>query len=191
MSALYNKNQARRFAPPRRSFLAFALAVFAAAALQLPAPVAAQPQTPTPLKQMQLTERQVQGFIAAHKDMSAIAERMQGATSDKPDPKIQAELQAAAKKHGFKDFDEYDDVASNISMILAGIDPQSKKFMEPSLAIQREIEEVKADKSIPAKEKAQMLQELNDALKVAQPVQYPGNVTLVTKYFDRLEAVLQ
>lgn len=188
MSAFHNGNRARRFAP-RRSFLAFILAASAALALQMSAPASAQ--TPTPLKQIQLTEKQVLGFISAHKDMSAIAERMQGAASDKPDPKVQAELEAAAKKHGFKDFDEYDDVAGNISMILAGIDPQSKKFMEPSLAIRREIEEVKGDKAIPAKEKAQMLQELNEALKVAQPVQYPSNVTLVTKYFDRLEAVLQ
>jgi hypothetical protein len=189
MSALHNSNRARRLAPPRRNFLTFALAAFTALALFMPAPVGAQ--APSPVKQIQLTEKQVQGFISAHKDMSAIAERMQGAASDKPDPKIQAELEAIAKKHGFKDFNEYDDVAANISMVLAGIDPQSKKFMEPKLAIQRELDEVKADKSIPAKEKAQMLQELNDALKVAAPIQYPSNVTLVTKYFDKLEAVLQ
>lgn len=189
MSSLYNGNRARRFALPRRNFLTFALAAFAALALLTPGPAAAQ--APSPVKQIQLTEQQVQGFISAHKDMSAIAERMQGAASDKPDPKIQAELEAIAKKHGFKDFNEYDDVAANVSMVLSGIDPQSKKFMEPKLAIQREIDEVKLDKSIPAKEKAQMLQDLNDALKVAAPIQYQSNVALVTKYFDKLEAVLQ
>ncbi len=190
--ALTNTKSDRGTRSSRRRFLAVALAGLSALLLQFPAPAAAQEATPpAPLKQVQLTEKHLEGFIASHKDMLAIAERIQGAASDKPDPKVQAELDAVAKKYGFKDFDEYDDVAANISMVLSGIDPQSKKFVEPKVAIQREIEEVKADKSIPAKEKAQVLQELNEALKMAQPVQYPGNVTLVTKYFDKLEAVLQ
>jgi len=143
------------------------------------------------VKQVKLTEKQVEGFIAAQKDMSAVADKMQGSTSDKPDPKIQTELEAIAKKYGFKDFGEYDDVAANVSMVMAGIDPQSKAFTEPNVAIQKEIDEVKADKSIPDKEKKQMLEELAEALKMAQPVQHPGNVELVKKYFDKIDAVLQ
>ena len=30
-----------------------------------------------------------------------------------------------------------------------------------------------------------------EALKAAQPIQYPTNIELVTKYFDKLDAVLQ
>jgi hypothetical protein len=123
--------------------------------------------------------------------MSAVAEKMQGATTDKPDPKIQAELESIAKKYGFKDFNEYDDVAANISMVMAGIDPQSKAFTEPQVAIQKEIEEVKGDKSIPEKEKKQMLDELSEALKSAKPIANPGNIELVKKYFDKIDAVLQ
>jgi hypothetical protein len=152
---------------------------------------AASAQAPTPVKQIKLTEKQVEGFIAAQKDMAAITEKMQGSTSDKPDPKIQAELEGAAKKHGFKDFTEYDDVAANISMVMSGIDPQTKAFTEPQIAIKKEIEEVTGDKSIPEKEKKQMLEELTEALKVAQPVAHPSNIDLIKKYFDKIEAVLQ
>jgi hypothetical protein len=76
-------------------------------------------------------------------------------------------------------------------MVMAGIDPQTKAFTEPKIAIEKEIEEVKADKSIPEKEKKQMLDELAEALKSAQPVANPGNIELVKKYFDKLDAVLQ
>jgi len=142
------------------------------------------------VKQVKLTDKQIEGFIAAQKDMATVAEKMQG-NSDKPDPKIQAELESIAKKHGFGSFQEYDDVAANISMIMAGIDPQTKAFTEPKVAIQKEIEEVNNDKSIPEKEKKQMLEELNEALKSAQPIQHPSNIELVKKYWDKIDAVLQ
>ena len=143
------------------------------------------------VNQIKLTEKQIDGFIAAQKDMAAVSEKMQGTASDKPDPKIQSELESIAKKHGFKDFGDYDDVAANISMIMAGIDPQTKAFIEPAAAIKKEIEEVQGDKSIPEKEKKQMLEELNEALKTAAPVQHPSNVDLVKKHFDKIESVLQ
>lgn len=167
----------------------FRLAIVALAAIALMQfPGLASAQT---IKQIKLTEKQIEGFIAAQKDMSAVAEKMQGSASDKPDPKIQAELEAIAKKYGFANFGEYDDVAANISMIMAGIDPQTKAFTEPQVAIKKEIEEVQADKSIPDKEKKQMLEELNEALKTAQPIQNPGNIDLVKKNFDKIDAVLQ
>ena len=66
------------------------------------------------VKQIQLTAKHIEGFIAAQKDMATVAEKMQS-NSDKPDPKVQAELESIAKKHGFASFNEYDDVAANIS----------------------------------------------------------------------------
>jgi hypothetical protein len=167
-------------------FRSMIVAVMALALTQLPGLGAAQT-----IKQIQLNDKQIEGFISAQQEMSAVAEKMQGSSSDKPDPKLQAELETIAKKHGFADFNEYDDVAANISMIMAGIDPQSKAFTEPQIAIKKEIEEVQADKSIPEKEKKQMLEELNEALKSAQPVQHKGNIELVKKYYDKIDAVLQ
>src|SRR6185295_955551 len=143
------------------------------------------------IKQIKLTEQHIEGFIASQKEMSAITEKMQGSTSDKPDPKIQAELENVAKKHGFKNFNEYDDVAANISMVMAGMDPQTKEFLEPQAAIEKEIKEVTADKSIPEKEKKQMLEELGEARKTAAPILNRSNIELVKKYFDRIEKILQ
>jgi hypothetical protein len=142
------------------------------------------------VKQIPLNDKHIEGFIAAQKDMAQVAEKMQG-NSDKPDPKVQAELEAISKKHGFASFQEYDDVAANISMVMAGIDPQSRAFTEPKVAIQKEIDEVKGDTTIPEKEKKQMLEELAEALKSAQPIQHPANVELVKKYWEKIDAVLQ
>ena len=168
--------------------LRLVIAAFAAIALtQLSLAASAQSEN----KQIKLTEKQIDGFIAAQKDMESIAEKLQGAVSEKPDPKMQAELESIAKKHGFTNFGEYDDVAATVSNIMAGIDPLTKVFSDPRIAINKEIEEVKTDKSIPEAEKKQMLEELNEALKAAQPIQYPTNIELVTKYFDKLDAVLQ
>src|SRR5215831_1427728 len=117
-----------------RTLIASALAVAFAAI----APALAQ----NAVRQIKLTDKQVEGFISAQKDMAAVAEKMQGSATDKPDPKIQAELEDIAKKHGFASFADYDDVAANISMVMAGIDPQTKKFTEPQVAIKKEIDEV-------------------------------------------------
>jgi hypothetical protein len=35
-----------------------------------------------------------------------------------------------------------------------------------------------------------MLEELNEALKSAQPIQFPGNIELVKKYYDKIDAAL-
>jgi hypothetical protein len=116
---------------------------------------------------------------------------MQAATSEKPDPKIQAELETIATKNGFKDFAEYDDVAANISMVMAGIDPTSGTYTDPITSIKKEIEEVTADKTLQEKDKKQMLEELSDALKSAQPVQFPENVEIVKKNRVEIDKVLQ
>jgi hypothetical protein len=155
----------------------------------VPTAAAQQPlQSPT-MKQIKLTEKQIQGFIAAQKDMAPLLEKLQAATSDQLDPKVQAQLEAAAKKNGFKDMAEYDDVAANISMVMAGFDPQTKTFTDPLVAIKKEIADVTADKSMAAEEKKQALEELNEALKATQPIEFPSNIELVKKYYDKLDAI--
>jgi hypothetical protein len=143
------------------------------------------------IQQVKLSDKMIEGFIASQKDMAKVAEKLQGAPSDKPDPKIQGELEDVAKKHGFKDFAEYDDVAANISMIMAGIDPQNGSFTDPVESIKKEIEEVKADKTIKENDRKTMLEELTEALKVTQPIKFPDNVTLVKKFREKIDAVLQ
>ena len=141
-------------------------------------------------KQIRLTEKQVEGFIAAHKDVSAVVEKMQSGASAKATAKFQAELEAAVKKHGFKNFADYEEVAANISMVLAAIDPETKTFTDPQAAIRKEIEAVIADKALPEDEKKHLLQDLNEALKSAQAFQFPSNIEIVRKYYDKIDAAL-
>ena len=63
-------------------------------------------------------------------------------------------------------------------------------FTEPAIAIKEEIQEVTANKALPAEEKKQMLEELNEALKSAQPIQFPSNIELVKKHYDKIDAAL-
>src|SRR6516165_5611312 len=78
-------------------------------------------------KQIKLTDKHIQGFMAASKDMGKL---YANANPDKPDPKVEAQAAAIAKKNGFASLDEYDDASMNISMIFSGIDPQTKKFTD-------------------------------------------------------------
>lgn len=146
---------------------------------------------PDVIKQVKISETHVKGFIAAQADMAKVGEKMQGTPTDRPDPKIQLELEQVAKTHGFKDFNEYDDVAANISMVMAGIDPQTGNYADPVASIKKEIEDVTADKTLQDRDKTQMLTELNDALKQTQPLQFPENVELVKKYRAEIEKVMQ
>ena len=145
----------------------------------------------TPPAQIALTEKQVRGYIAAQKPMSDVTEKMQGSVADKPDPKIQAALEAVSKRFGFKDFAEYDQVPAAISMVMAGIDPETKQYTAPDDAIRQQIADVEADKSLAAAEKKQMLDGLRESLKRAVLIRNPANIVLVKKYYDRIEAVLQ
>jgi hypothetical protein len=75
---------------------------------------------------------------AAHKDMAPVAKKkVQGLISEQPDPELQAESEAIAKNSGFKHFAEYDDVAANILMVVAGIDPLTKRYTAPQTAVKK------------------------------------------------------
>ena len=118
------------------------------------------------VKQIKLTDKHIQGFIAAYED---IAKLYDGANPE-PDPRAEAQAAAVAKKNGFASLDEYDDASMNIAMIMSGIDPQTKKFTEPPEQIKKEIAALKADKSVPEAEKREGLAQLEAALKIAKPI---------------------
>jgi hypothetical protein len=99
---------------------------------------------PPPVKQMALTDKQIGGVIAGQKDIAAIMEKMP--QSGKPDPKAVAQLDAVAKKNGFASYGEYANVVANISLVLAGFDPATKKYVGPEAVIKAQIAEVEADK---------------------------------------------
>jgi metal-dependent amidase/aminoacylase/carboxypeptidase family protein len=139
----------------------------------------------TRVKQIRLTERQVQSFIAAHKDMTAAA----GSTLRHPNRKVRAESEIIAKKSGFEDFAEYDEVAANILMIFAGINPQTRRYTDPQTAMKQKMAEITADKTLATIEKKELLNEFKKRLNAAQPIQYPSNIELVKKYYDQIHPI--
>jgi hypothetical protein len=138
-------------------------------------PEGAQAQAPT--KQIKLSAKQVESFIAAQKKMAAA--------------KAEAEFEAIAKEHGFAGLEEHDDVEANILLLMDGIDPQTRSFSDPPIQIKQRIEEVKVDKALSEGDRKQALQELTEALKLAKPISFPANIELVKKYYDQLQAALQ
>lgn len=152
---------------------------------------AAAPEPPPPLKQIELTEKQIESLIATQKEMDAVTDKLPQGAADKPDPKLQAQLEGIAKKNGFADFNDYGAVYDNVSLVISGIDPKTKAFTEPPEMLKKQIAAVQADAKIPAKDKKAILDDMNGALKSVEAVKFPGNVTLVTKYFDKLSPLFQ
>jgi hypothetical protein len=154
-----------------------------------PSQAAPPPGQPPTLKQMALTDKQIEGVLGAQKDMDAITEKLPDNT--KPDPKVIAQLDGVAKKNGFAGYDEYNAVLDNISLVLAGFDPATKKYVGSDAVIKAQIAQVQADKKMPAKDKKDALAELNAALKAPEPpIENKGNIDLVAKYYDKLAAIM-
>ena len=162
-----------------------------AQAKQAPAPAQAAPppgQPPT-LKQMALTEKQIEGVLAAQKDMDAITAKLP--ENAPPDTKVAAQLDAVAKKNGFASYDEYNDVVDNISLVLGGFDPASKKYVGTEAVIKAQIAQVQADKKMSAKDKKEALDDLNAAAKEPDAtIENKGNIDLVVKNYDKLLPIM-
>src|SRR6202166_3654147 len=148
-----------------------------------PAQAASPPAQPPAMKQTALTEKQIEGVLAAQKDMDAITAKLPD--NAKPDPKITAQLEGVAKKNGFASYDEYNNVVDNISIVLAGFDPATKKYVGTETVIKAQIAQIQAHKDMPAEDKKEALADLNNALKSpALPVENKGNIDLVATYYD-------
>lgn len=140
-------------------------------------------------KQIALTEKLIESVLAAKPDIDAVVNKLpQGA--GQPGPKIIAQLDSVAKKHGFASYAEYDDVTGNISLVMEGFDPQTKKYVGPEVVLKQEIAEVQADKRMPASDKKEALRQLNDELKSVTPLQFPANAEVVAKYYDKLNEAM-
>src|ERR1700681_2195151 len=152
-----------------------------------PAPQAEAPQPPM-LKQIALTDKQIEGVLAAQKDMDAITAKLPD--NAKPDPKVTAQLEGVAKKNGFAGY-EYNNIIDNISIVLAGFDPATKKYVGTETVIKAQIAQVRADKKMSPKDKKEALADLNEVLKApAPPIENKGNIDLVAKYYDKLADAL-
>src|SRR6201995_2669624 len=128
-----------------------------------PAPAAAPPAQQPQLKQMELTEKQVDGAVAASTEMDPITAKLQ--PNAKPDPKVIAQLEGVAKKNGFASYDEYNNVMDNIGLVFAGIDSNTKKYVGVEAVTKAQIAEIQADKKMSPKAKKAALEDLNMALR--------------------------
>lgn len=174
-----------------RFIVVFSMALTAAVSLgALSENVAAEEATSSDesVKQIALTDAQIESFIAAEKEMAPIiAKAPQG---DQPDPKIMEQLEAVAKKYEFANYAGFDDVAENIGLIMSGIDPDTKKYVGPDAVIEKEIALIDSENLAPGDKKGQ-LDELQSELKSPpDPVQFPANIDLVVKNYDKLNAVM-
>jgi hypothetical protein len=183
----------------RTTFAALSLACLAASAGTLSSQPAlaqaakqgspAQPPAgqPPQLKQVALTEGQIDKVLASQRDMEAITNKLPDNTP--PDARAIARLEAVAKKYGFASYDEYNTVVDNISLVLGGIDPQTKKYVGSETVIKQQLAQVQADKTMKPEDKKEALGNLNMALKAKAPaVENKGNIDLVIKYYDKLNS---
>ena len=157
---------------------------------QKQAPAAAPQPAPEPeLKQIALTDKQIESVLSAQKDMDAITDKIPD--NAPPDPKLDAKLDDVAKKYGFANYPDYNTVVDNISLVLGGIDPATKKYVGAEAVIKAQIAQVTADKKMAAKDKKEALADLNEGLKQPQPaIENKGNIDLVLKYYDKLSEAL-
>jgi hypothetical protein len=171
----------------RHAFAALSIAGMSVLTLAAPGAAFAQQAAPAAQEapnQIALSDKQIENVLAAKPDLDAVLAKIpEGAD---PDAKTVALLDATAKKHGFANFAEYDQVDSNIGLVLAGFDPQTKKYVGDEAVLKQQIAEVQADKKMPPADKKEALGQLNDALKAVAPLQFPANVQVVAKYYDKL-----
>ena len=82
-------------------------------------------------------------------------------------------------------------MVDNISLVLGGFDPATKKYVGVEAVLKAQIAQVQADKKMPAKDKKEVLADLNEALKSPPPaIENKGNIDIVAKYYDKLAEAL-
>ena len=149
----------------------------------------AQGRNDAPVGQINLTEAQVTSFIAAQPDIARFAGKVQG--SGGRAPAIKAELDSIANKHGFSSFGELDEVAANISIVMAGLNPDTGEYNDPVVVMKEELENVKRDKSISGEEKRHMVDELVEAIELSPAVLHSRNIELVRAHRKAIARVLE
>lgn len=140
-------------------------------------------------KQIKLTDQQVEGFISAQADFAPLAAKLREG-GEKPDPSLAGQLDDIAKKHGFKDFTEFEDVGANVTIVLDGLDPESGTYSDPVEKMKKERDEIKADESIPESDKKLALDDLDQEIAAAQPLQFKENVEVVKRHREAIEKLV-
>ena len=112
--------------------------------------------------------------MAASKDMAKLYDGadLSADTPDQVGGEARRRPRLLPKKSGFPTLAEYEEASMNITVIMYGTDPQTKKFTETSEQIKKEIAALKGAQSVPEAEKRDGFAHLEAALKDAKPVQF-------------------
>jgi hypothetical protein len=165
----------------RRLLFVWFIAAFAAGDAQM-----ANAKTPghsvEPIRQIELSEEKITQYLAATPAFDAILAKAAVA----PEPRFMRLLNEIARKNGFADYADYESVAVNIVWILTGIDPLSKKYVGVQNVTKQEAAILLSDKSLSPHDHKSRFDTLHAQMLTAAPTKFAANVTLVTKYYDRL-----
>jgi hypothetical protein len=140
-------------------------------------------------KQVELTDDKVKAFIAAQKDFAPLASKLVEG-GEQPDAALTKELEEIAKKHGFASFAEFEDVGANITLVLDGLDRSTGTFTDPVEKMKKELEDIKADDSIPAEDKKLAVDDLTQEIAASKPLEHKGNIEVVKKHVAEIEALI-
>ncbi|MCB1484171.1 MAG: hypothetical protein KDJ17_04685, partial [Hyphomicrobiaceae bacterium] len=72
-----------------------------------------------------------------------------------------------------------------------GLDSQTGDFVDPVDALQKELEDVKKDDSIPDSDRKQLIEELTEAIKTTPPLEHRENIDIVKAHRAEIEQALQ
>ncbi|MCJ2029296.1 hypothetical protein MKK50_07740 [Methylobacterium sp. J-043] len=146
---------------------------------------------PEPGKAIALTQGQIDGLLVAQPELA----RLPGTAPDKPDPKAeeqaQAQAEAIVKRNGFASLEAFQDASDTVDAVLGGIDPDTKSYVGATPLLKKQLAALQADKAMPAKEKAEAVEEIKAALAAGEPEKpSPANIALVTQNYARLSAAM-
>lgn len=141
------------------------------------------------MKQVQLTDQHIKGFIAAQQDLQPLSSKLLEG-GEKPDDALIAELQAIATKNGFKDFEEMEVIGANISLVLDGLDPTTGEYIDPVEKMKLELENIEADETIPEDDKKLVIEDLKQEIAAAKPLQFKDNIEVVRRFQSELETLV-
>jgi hypothetical protein len=143
------------------------------------------------VKQRALTGKQIRAVLSAIKDMDKITENSPDDINSLSTETIR-QLDAIAGRNGLSSYEEYKNVVENISLVTAGFDPATRKYIGMEALIKAKIARIRADKKLSEDRRKEALTELNDQLQFVMPaIQNKGNIALVAKYYDRLDATMR
>ncbi|MEL6623486.1 MAG: hypothetical protein AAFQ11_11525 [Pseudomonadota bacterium] len=139
--------------------------------------------------QVKLTDDMIKRFIAMQTELVAMAKDLEDA--EDPDDKLKAQLKALATKHGFASIGEFDAVATSITLIMTGIDPDTGVWADPKIGIRGDMEDVKKDTTIDDAERRELLKDLNEALESTPDIAHKSNIPVVKKFAAEIEKLLE